>query len=66
MKVKEVLIRRDKLKDYLNALRRSITECELYMHDEKMLNDLESLRLEVEEEFIEVDGSLKTFEELDM
>ena len=66
MLVKEILSRRDTLKNYLNALKRSIVQCELYMHDEEMLHHLEGLRKEVEKEYIEINSALKPFEELEM
>lgn len=66
MLVKEVLSRRDELKNYLYALKRSITHCELYMDDEDMANHLKALSKEIQKEFDEVDNALKPFEELQM
>lgn len=66
MLVKEVLSRRDELKNYLYALKRSIKHCELYMDDEDMENDLKNLSKEIQKEFDEVDKALKAFEELEM
>lgn len=66
MLVKEILFRRDSLRNYLSALQRSIVQCELYMHDEEMLHHLQSLKTEVEKEYSEINSALKPFEDLEM
>ena len=66
MLVKEVLSRRDQLKNYLYELKRSIKHCEIYMDDEDMENHLKDLSNEIQKEFDEVDKALKAFEELEM
>lgn len=66
MLVKEILSRRDTLRNYLSSLKRSIVQCELYMHDEEMLEHLNGLKAEVEKEYNEINSALKPFEELEM
>lgn len=66
MLVKEILSRRDTLRNYLSALKRSIVQCELYMHDEEMIQHLQSLKAEVEKEYDEINKALKPFEDLEM
>lgn len=66
MLVKEVLHRRDKLKNYSYGLKRSINYFKNVLNDKEMAEDLEDLNKEIEQEFDEINKALSTFENLEM
>lgn len=66
MKVKEVLLRRDQLKSYIYALDRSITYCEMNMHDDEMKKNLTDLRQEMHDKYQDLCNELLPIEEMEM
>lgn len=66
MLVKEVLQRRDKLKNYSYGLKRSINYFSNVLNDKELASDLEDLHTEIEEEFNKINSALSTFEDLEM
>lgn len=66
MKLKEILLKRDQLKNHIYALKRAITLCHMYMKDEEMIQDLESIKDSLENEFNELSNNLRTIEEIEM
>ena len=63
MKLKEVLAKRDKLKNQIYALKRSIALCQIHLNDEEMIQDLTDVKAILESEFNELRNGLKTNEE---
>lgn len=66
MLVKEVLGRRDKLKNYSYGLKRSINYFRNTLGDQEMAQDLEDLHQEIQKEFEEISKALSTFENMEM
>lgn len=66
MKLKEILIKRDQLKNHIYALKRAIALCHMYMKDDEMIQDLEEIKVELESEFNELNNNLSTIEEIEM
>lgn len=66
MLVKEVLGRRDKLKNYAYGLQRSINYFRNTLGDQELAEDLEELYQEIQKEFHEIDKALATFENMEM
>jgi len=66
MKLKEILIKRDQLKNHIYALKRAISLCHMYMKDDEMIQDLEEIKEALESEFNELSSNLSTIEEIEM
>jgi len=66
MKLKEVLAKRDQLKNHIYALKRSITLCDMYLKDDELIQDLEEIKHEMEAEFNELSNNLKFIEETEI
>ncbi len=66
MKLKEILIKRDQLKNHIYALKRAITLCHMYMKDDEMIQDLEEIKEELENQLDELNNNLTTIEEMEM
>lgn len=66
MLLRDLLTRRDKLKTYVHALKRSINYFEVVLLDEEMGKELRDLYNEVMAEFKELDNAMKPLEEMEM
>lgn len=66
MLIKEVIKRRDTLKNYLHSLSIASNYCKIQIGDKQMVDDLQALYKEMEKEFNEINDSLKPFEEMSM
>ena len=66
MLLKDLLTRRDKLKTYLHALKRSINYIEVVLLDDEMGKELRDLHDEVMKEFKDLENSMRPLEEMEM
>ena len=66
MLLKDLLTRRDKLKTYLHALKRSINYFEVVLLDDEMGKELRDLHDEVMKEFKDLENSMRPLEEMEM
>ena len=66
MLLKDLLTRRDKLKTYLHALKRSINYFEVGLLDDEMGKELRDLHDEVMKEFKDLENSMRPLEEMEM
>lgn len=66
MLVKEVLGRRDKLKNYSYGLKRSINYFENVLNDKELAADLQELHKEIQKELEDISKALVTFEDMEM
>lgn len=66
MKLKEILLKRDRLKNHIYAIKRAMTLCHMYMKDEEMIQELEEIKAEMETKYSELNENLKTIEEIEM
>ncbi|MDO4720827.1 MAG: hypothetical protein Q4A78_09205 [Peptostreptococcaceae bacterium] len=66
MLVKEVLGRRDKLKNYSYGLKRSINYFEKVLNDKELAADLQELHMEIQKELEDISKALVTFEDMEM
>ena len=66
MLLKDLLTRRDKLKTYLHALKRSINYFEVVLLDDEMGKELRDLHDEVMKEFKDLENAMRPLEEMEM
>ncbi len=66
MKMREVLAKRDQLKNHIYALKRSITLCNMHLKDDDMIRDLEEIKGAMEVEYDELSSTLKFIEETEI
>ena len=66
MLLKDLLTRRDKLKTYLHALKRSINYFEVVLLDEEMGREMRELYEEVMKEFEHLDNSMGPLIDMEM
>lgn len=66
MKLKEVLVRRDQLKNHIYALKRSVSLCQMHLKDEEMIQHLTEIKQDLEGEYNELSQSLKPIEETEI
>ncbi len=66
MLLKDLLTRRDKLKTYLHALKRSINYFEVVLLDEEMGREMRELYEEVMKEFEHLDNSMGPLRDMEM
>lgn len=66
VKVREVLLERDRLKNNLYAIKRSIVLSEIYLKDEEVIENLMEMKVELEQAMDELTKSLETIEDMEM
>ncbi len=66
MLLRDLLTRRDKLKTYLHALKRSINYFEVVLLDDEMAKELRDLYEEVMKEFKDLENAMRPLEEIEM
>ncbi|SFH54788.1 hypothetical protein SAMN05192551_101463 [Tindallia magadiensis] len=66
MKLGEFLFQKDKLKNRIYAIRRAIVLSELYLKDDEVIQNLNEMKLELEEELNQINKSLETIEDMEM
>ncbi|MEN1759617.1 hypothetical protein [Anoxynatronum sibiricum] len=66
MKLKEVLAKRDQLKNQIYALKRSIALCQIHLKDEEMIQDLTDIKAILDSEFNDLSNGLQAIEEIEM
>jgi len=66
MKVREVLLKRDRLKNHLYAIKRAIVLSELYLKDDEVIQNLTEMKVELQEGLEETNKSLETIEDMEM
>lgn len=66
MLIKEVINRRDELKNYLHSLSVATNYCRIQIGDKQLVEHLESLYAEVESEFNDISTRLNPFENMNM
>ncbi|SDY26881.1 hypothetical protein [Tindallia californiensis] len=66
MKLGEILFQKDKLKNRIYAIRRAIVLSDLYLKDDEVIQNLNEMKLELEEELNQINKSLETIEDMEM